>query len=41
VPEVAAVDFTAIGQSSRMPAEEKYAEWLAGLDRQVVTDLRR
>jgi hypothetical protein len=41
VPEVAAVDFTAVRQNGPMPAEEKYAQWLAGLDRQVVTDLRR
>ncbi len=38
-PEINAVDFTAARQNGLMPAEEKYAEWLAGLDRQVVTDL--
>lgn len=41
VPEVTAVDFTAARQNGLMPAEDKYAAWLAGLDQQVVTDLRQ
>ena len=40
VPEVTAVDFTAARQNGLMPAEERFAEWLAGLDRQVVNDPR-
>jgi len=41
VPEVTAVDFTAICRNGLTPAAEKYAQWLAGPDRQAVTDLRR
>ena len=40
-PEVTGVDFSAARQDGLMPAGDKYAQWLAGLDRQVVTDLRR
>jgi hypothetical protein len=39
-PEATAVDFTVARQDGLMPAEEKFAEWLAGLDRQIATDLR-
>jgi hypothetical protein len=40
VPETTAVDFSAARQNGLMPEDGKYAEWLAGLDRQIVTDLR-
>ena len=40
VPDVTAVDFTAARQNGLMPDDAKFAEWLAGLDRQVVSDLR-
>jgi len=39
-PEATAVDFTAARQNGLMPEDSKYAEWLASLDRQIVTDLR-
>jgi hypothetical protein len=39
-PETAAVDFTAARQNGLMPDDAKFAEWLAGLDRQIVSDLR-
>ncbi len=41
VPEVTAVDFAAARSNGLMPDASKYAEWLAGLDRQIVADLRR
>ena len=40
LPEVTTVDFTAARQNGLMPDDGKFAEWLAGLDRQVATDLR-
>ena len=40
VPETAAVDFSAARQNGLMPDDAKFAEWLAGLDRQIVSDLR-
>ena len=40
LPEVATVDFTAARQNGLMPDDAKFAEWLAGLDRQIVSDLR-
>ena len=40
LPEITTVDFTAARQNGLMPDDGKFAEWLAGLDRQVVTDLR-
>jgi hypothetical protein len=40
LPEITAVDFTAARQNGLMPAEERFAEWLAGLDRQIVNDPR-
>ena len=39
-PQVSAVDFTAARRDGLMPDEGKFADWLAGLDRHVVTDLR-
>jgi hypothetical protein len=39
-PETTAVDFSAARQNGLMPEDGKYAEWLAGLDRQVAPDLR-
>ena len=40
VPEITAVDFTAARQNGLMPDDAKFAEWLASLDRQIVSDLR-
>lgn len=40
LPEVTAVDFTAARKNGLMPDDSKFAEWLAGLDRQIATDLR-
>ena len=40
VPETTAVDFTAARQNGLMPDDAKFAEWLAGLDRQIVSDPR-
>ena len=40
LPEVTTVDFAAARQNGLMPDDGRFAEWLAGLDRQVVPDLR-
>lgn len=39
-PDTSTVDFTAARQNGLMPDDAKFAEWLAGLDRQVAGDLR-
>ena len=40
VPGTSAVDFSAARQNGLMPDDAKFAEWLAGLDRQIVGELR-